>query len=127
MERKSVVSEKIDEMTTKMNALLDGNRYTEAMYNKGYAEGVQWALGHAFDIILHNLPDIGQKSEKDVFFKECDASDEILSKNEEAINHLADAFDAMGLVAVTGYYDPEEDKKSGQEDCLTGLYHLNVD
>ncbi len=97
------------------------------MYNKGYAEGVQWALGHAFDIILHNLPDIEQKSEKDVFFKECDASDEILSKNEEAINHLADAFDAMGLVAVTGYYDPEEDKKSGQEDCLTGLYHLNVD
>lgn len=128
MEKKNPVDAKISEMTEKKEAFLDGNRYTDAMYAKGYADGIQWALDHTFDIILDNLPILGEEGcEKAVFFKSDKNADEILCEDEDKLNHLADALDAMGFVAVTGYYDPKIDKRNNEVDDLTGLYHLSVD
>lgn len=51
--------------------------------------------------------------------------DEILG-GEEAINRMADILDARGYAACTGYYDPEEDKKNGETDSVTGYWYLEV-
>lgn len=54
-------------------------------------------------------------------------TDEILSKDQQAIDFLADMFDEMygeGTVN-TGYYDPVEDARNGEVDCYTGYYYCN--
>ena len=50
--------------------------------------------------------------------------DQILCRNEAKLNALVDLFDDIGLTSVTGYYDPEEDKKNNCVDSLTGFYFL---
>lgn len=50
----------------------------------------------------------------------------IVSKNEDAINRVADILDAFGFTPTTGYYDPEEDKKAGISDKLTGYYYCDM-
>ena len=52
--------------------------------------------------------------------------EELLCNNEQSANAVADFLDALGYCAVTGYYDPEEDKEAGLEDGLTGLYYITV-
>lgn len=49
----------------------------------------------------------------------------ILCDDEAKINAVADLLDSMGYVAVTGYYDPEEDAPD-QIDCCTGYYYVTV-
>ena len=51
--------------------------------------------------------------------------DEILCDNEELANHVADFLEALGFEITTGYYDPDEDKASGQEDELTGKWYIS--
>jgi len=53
--------------------------------------------------------------------------DQILCRNEAKLNALVDLFDDIGLTSVTGYYDPEEDKKNNCVDSLTGFYYLELD
>jgi hypothetical protein len=50
----------------------------------------------------------------------------IVSKDETTINRIADMLDSMGFDAVTGYFDPEEDKRSGEVDSLTGYYYVDI-
>ena len=52
--------------------------------------------------------------------------DEILSKDEKAINAMADFLDAMGADACTGYYDPVEDERNGETNELTGYYYVSI-
>lgn len=53
-------------------------------------------------------------------------SGEIVSKDEKEINLVADTLDAMGFTAVTGYYDPAEDERSGVTDELTGYHYVEI-
>lgn len=93
-----------------------------AAYCYGYAAGAEWVLKNILDAVAQRLPDMENAKFSDVFCT--DNHYEILSKDEGAINHLADAFEAMGLDVVTGFYDPDEDKRNGEEDALTGFYYL---
>lgn len=52
--------------------------------------------------------------------------DMIFSSSEKVINIVADLLDCVGYESVTGYYDPEEDKKQGIVDRYTGFYYLDV-
>lgn len=45
--------------------------------------------------------------------------------DEEHINALADAMECAGESPITGFYDPEEDKKSGETDDHTGFWYLH--
>lgn len=74
-----------------------------------------------FDEILKRLPT--QPEDGKAFWAN---SEEILCKNEVAINHIADLLDAMGYDAVTGYYDPAEDERDGEVDEYTGYYYVTV-
>lgn len=47
---------------------------------------------------------------------------EIVSKDEAAINYVADLLDSLGFVAVTGYYDPKDDVV----DTMTGYYYVDI-
>ena len=50
----------------------------------------------------------------------------IVSKDETTVNRIADMLDSMGFDAVTGYFNPEEDKRSGEVDSLTGYYYVDI-
>ena len=52
--------------------------------------------------------------------------DTILCDTEERANALADLFDSCGYESTTGYYDPEEDKRSGEVDRMTGYWCVDV-
>ena len=53
---------------------------------------------------------------------------EILCKNEDSANALADFFEDMGFDIVhTSYYDPEEDQRSGEVDDHTGYWSVYPD
>lgn len=63
----------------------------------------------------------------------CDGGMEILCKTESAAQAVADLLellyrkDGEEILINTGYYDPEEDKRNGEEDRYTGWYYVNVD
>lgn len=50
----------------------------------------------------------------------------IASKDEATVNRIADMLDSMGFDAVTGYFDPKEDERSGEVDSLTGYYYVDI-
>ena len=58
---------------------------------------------------------------------------ENLCKTERAAKAVADILellyrkDGEEILINTGYYDPEEDKRNGEEDRYTGWYYVNVD
>lgn len=47
---------------------------------------------------------------------------EIVSKDEAAINYVADLLDSLGFTAITGYYDP----KDNVVDTMTGYYYVDI-
>lgn len=57
----------------------------------------------------------------------------ILCKTESAANALADLLCSLysvqgdDITVITGYYDPEEDKRNGEEDRCTGWWYVNID
>lgn len=51
---------------------------------------------------------------------------QIVSKEETAVNRVADMLDSMGFDAVAGYFDPKEDERSGEVDSLTGYYYVDI-
>lgn len=55
-------------------------------------------------------------------------AEKIMCKDEAAINGIADLLDDVAGYGVccTGYYDPEEDKRSGLVDEYTGYYYLEL-
>lgn len=51
---------------------------------------------------------------------------EILTKNEDAAEKIADLLEAMGFEEVnTGYYDPDEDERNDEVDDHTGYYYVS--
>jgi hypothetical protein len=74
-----------------------------------------------FDEILKRLPRELVEGKK--FWSN---DEEILSKDEVAINYVADLMDTIGYDAVTGYYDPEEDERNGEVDEYTGYYYVSI-
>ena len=50
----------------------------------------------------------------------------ILSKDEAAINALADLLEQLNGDMITGYFDPKEDRESGVVDECTGYYFLDT-
>lgn len=58
--------------------------------------------------------------------------DEILCRTESAADALADMFEQMyrssgeDVLVNTGYYDPEDDKRSGETDRYTGWWYVHV-
>lgn len=58
--------------------------------------------------------------------------DELLCKTENAADTLADLieqlyhFQGEEVSVNTGYYDPEEDKRNGEEDRFTGWWYVNI-
>ena len=54
---------------------------------------------------------------------------DLFFEREDAADVLADLFDQMfgQRVAVTGWYDPEEDARDGINDEYTGKYYVNID
>ena len=57
------------------------------------------------------------------------AGDELLCKTESAANTLADLLeqlyrtDGKEAIICTGYYDPKEDERNGEEDRFTGWWY----
>ena len=60
------------------------------------------------------------------------AGDEILCKTESAADALADLLWQLyrsqdeDVVITTGFYDPEEDKRNGEQDRLTGWWYVYI-
>lgn len=58
---------------------------------------------------------------------------EILCATEDAANAIADllsqlhASDCENLAVTTGYYDPEGDKRNGEEDEYTGWWYVTIE
>lgn len=52
---------------------------------------------------------------------------EILIDKEDAAEAIADFLTALGLDVHTGYYDPEEDERSGETDDHTGYWYIDLD
>ncbi len=51
--------------------------------------------------------------------------DALLCETEDMANFVADVLDVQdGVAHTTGYYDPEEDEKSGETDRLTGFWYI---
>lgn len=79
------------------------------------------------ELFCEALPDY---SEGNVW---CDGGMEILCKTESVAQAVADLLellyrkDGEEILINTGYYDPEEDKRNGEEDRYTGWYYVNVD
>lgn len=80
-----------------------------------------------FDIITEHLrvyPD------KEVW---CNGVGEIMCKNESVANAISDMLEQLYLsegesvVVCTGYYDPDEDKRNGEEDECTGWWYVTID
>lgn len=61
------------------------------------------------------------------------SGNEILCRTESAVNTLVDMLETLyhaqekDVVINTGYYDPEEDKKNGEEDRYTGWWYINIE
>ena len=104
-------------------AYQDQSSYNAA-YCYGYVAGAKWVCEHLFAAFLDRLPDVETATADQLF---CQNGEEILSRNEAALNHLADAFEESGQTdVVTGYYDPAEDEESGNVDGLTGYHYLTL-
>ena len=60
------------------------------------------------------------------------AGDEILCKTESAADALADMLWQLyrsqdeDVVITTGFYDPEEDKRNGEQDRFTGWWYVYI-
>lgn len=60
------------------------------------------------------------------------SGDEILCKTECVANALADLLWQLycsqdeNVVVLTGFYDPEEDKRNGEEDKFTGWWYVHL-
>lgn len=60
------------------------------------------------------------------------AGDEILCKTESAADTLADLLWQLyrsqdeDVVITTGFYDPEEDKRNGEQDRFTGWWYVYI-
>lgn len=52
--------------------------------------------------------------------------EQLLTETEELANALADLIDLVDDCQTTGYYDPEEDAKSGEVDEYTGYYYVSL-
>lgn len=58
--------------------------------------------------------------------------DELLCRTESAANALADLLeqlykaDGKEVNICTGYYDPKEDERNGEEDRFTGWWYVNM-
>lgn len=58
---------------------------------------------------------------------------EILCKTESATKAIEDLlwqlYNAQGeeVTVLTGYYDPEEDKRNGEEDRYTGWWYVTIE
>lgn len=50
----------------------------------------------------------------------------IVSKDETAVNCVADMLKSNGFDAVTGYFDPVEDKRNNTVGPLTGYYYVAI-
>lgn len=80
-----------------------------------------------FDKICERLRDY---SEGDIW---CNCGDEIMCRTESAANAIADMITQLyrthgeDVVVCTGYYDPEEDKRTNMEDRCTGWWYINLD
>ena len=115
--------QEIEQKKKEAEAYQDQSCYNAA-YCYGFVDGANWVNEHMLSAFLERLPRIEDATENTVF---CQNGEEILSRNEAAINHLADAFEAIGLTdVVTGYYDPDEDKNDDMVDSLTGYYYLSI-
>lgn len=78
-----------------------------------------------FNIISDRLRDY---SDGDIW----SAGGEILCRTQSAADALADMLEQLyksqdeEILINTGYYDPEEDKRNGEEDRYTGWWYVNI-
>ncbi len=78
-----------------------------------------------FNIISDRLRDY---SDGDIW----SSGDEILCRTESAADALSDMLFQLyksqdeDVLINTGYYDPEEDKRNGEEDRYTGWWYVNI-
>jgi hypothetical protein len=52
--------------------------------------------------------------------------DEILGKDMERVEGVADLLESLGYDTNTGYYDPEEDSRNHETDRNTGYYYATI-
>lgn len=78
-----------------------------------------------FDMIVERLRDY---SDGEIWSE----GTEILCKNESVANAICDLLrqlyssDGMDINLITGFYDPEEDKRNGEEDRFTGWWYVSI-
>lgn len=98
-------------------AIFDGYHYDVKPYEKDRTAHEREEI--SFSRILAALP-----METDGNFM-TDGS-QILCRTEPHCEKAADFLKAMGFDVVTGYYDPEEDKKESFVDHYTGWYYIDI-
>lgn len=81
----------------------------------------------AVDQLWHQLEEMLPKEPTPDCYYWTTGHNEILSNSARAIDYLADTFDEMygGGTVITGYYDPEDGKRSGETDKRTGYYYCS--
>ena len=81
--------------------------------------------------IINLLPDVYDVNDEDrpYRFMINSGCGYILSTSEQEVEAIANLFDQLYDTGTchTGYYDPNEDKRNGEEDVYTGLYWVGID
>lgn len=98
-----------------------GNLYA---YSKA-SYGTEWAC-EPIKVFVNQLNDIADAVAKAF---QCEWTGyELLTETEEEANRIADFLEDLGFdYAVTGYYDPEQDKRNNCVDAYTGKWYVSVD
>ena len=80
--------------------------------------------------IIDRLPNVYEQNLGDTSVEISTNGDELLFRSELDCERVADALDehVFGFREChTGYYDPEEDKRSGETDENTGWFYIDWD
>ena len=103
------------------------NQIIDILWRDGYhtaARLLENRIGNVFQNVIDLLPRHPNKTDDNPGI--WTNGDEILCETEIIANTIADLFEAVGFDVVTGYYDPIEDKRNGEEDESTGFYYVTI-
>lgn len=83
-------------------------------------------LNRFHKLIVSLLPESPEDSKRSIWISNKGMDGEILCKSEAVADAIADFLEELGFDEVTtGYYDPEEDERSGEVDRLTGWHYVS--
>lgn len=79
--------------------------------------------GDIFGVFVHTLRD-EHLGNSELLWTD---GDRLYTPHEDVAQAVAGWFDSMGYIALTGYYDPAEDRACDTVDCCTGNWYIDVE